>query len=66
MKDPKAKKEYKSKAERYKARNALVDEAKRLLRGVPPELMDRAFDAIAKGRTVRQSATHRAIKVWSL
>jgi len=46
VKDPKAKSDYKKRAERYKARNALMEEARRALRHVPVVLLDRALAEI--------------------
>jgi hypothetical protein len=49
IKDRNAKGEYKGKAERYRARNKLKEEAEHTLRGVPPELLAKALEEIDKG-----------------
>jgi site-specific DNA-methyltransferase (adenine-specific) len=49
LKDPKAKADYRKRAERYKARNALLDEAQRELKHVSPDLLQRALTEMEKG-----------------
>jgi hypothetical protein len=49
VKDPHAKGEYKSKAERYRARNKLKEEAAHTLRALPPAVLAKALEEIEKG-----------------
>jgi DNA methylase/ParB-like nuclease domain len=49
IKDRNAKGEYKGRAERYRARNKLKEEAEHTLRGVPPTLLAKALEEIDKG-----------------
>jgi len=49
LKEPTAKSEFKTKAERYKARNQLKEEATQILRAMPQELLAKALEEVDKG-----------------
>jgi len=49
IKEPEAKNAYRSKADRYRARNQMMEEARHRLRALPPESLARALDEIDRG-----------------